>query len=132
MSAWQTQWKEDRPALDPVNRPRALYLNPPRPVLYHRIDARVDKMITEGLVDEVRALRRLNRPLSREATQAVGYKEVFEHLDGRATLEEMITRIQQRTRQLAKRQLTWFRHLPGCHPATEELTFRYWALTMGG
>jgi tRNA dimethylallyltransferase len=132
MSEWQTQWRAERPAPDPSAPPRVLYLDLPRPVLYHRIDERVRRMIDEGLVEEVRGLRRLSRPLSREAAQALGYKEMFEYLDGRATLEETVTRIQQRSRQFAKRQLSWFRHLGECRPVTEHLTFRCWGLTMGG
>ena len=70
-------------------------------------------MIADGLVEEVRALRGLPRPLSREAAQALGYKELFDHLDGRLDLEEAVVRIQTRSRNFAKRQLTWFRNLAG-------------------
>ena len=77
-------------------------------------------------------LRGLAQPLSRSALQALGYKEVFDHLDGRASLEETKARVQTRTRNFAKRQLTWFRHLPGCFRVTRELTFAEWGLTIGG
>ena len=87
-------------------------------------------MLAAGLVDEVRALRQLPRPLSREAAQALGYKELFDYLDGLASLEEAAQRIRTRTRNYAKRQLTWFRHLPFARPATRELTFALWGLTM--
>jgi tRNA dimethylallyltransferase len=107
-----------------------LWLDVPRDELYARIDARVGQMIAAGLAQEVEDLRRLPRPLSREAAQALGYKEMFDHLDGRTSLEETITRIQTRSRNLAKRQLTWFRHLPQCRPASKELTFAAWGLTM--
>jgi len=107
--------------------PTALWLDLPRAELHDRINRRVLRMIDDGLVEEVRALRQLPRPLSREAAQALGYKELFAHLDGQATLEEAIARIQARTRNFAKRQITWFRHMPQCLPATEELTFRLWA-----
>ena len=100
-----------------------LYLNPPRDELYTRIDDRVCRMIADGLVEEVRALRRLTRPLSREAAQAVGYREILDHLDGRAGLEETIVRIQTYSRNLAKRQLTWFRGLPRCTPVEGPGTF---------
>jgi tRNA dimethylallyltransferase len=89
-------------------------------------------MFAEGLVEEVRALGRLERPPSREARQALGYKEVFDHLDGRAGLDETVRRIQTRTRNFAKRQLTWFRRLPECRSVSEELTFAAWGLTMKG
>jgi tRNA dimethylallyltransferase len=87
-------------------------------------------MFANGLVEEVRALRQLERPLSREAAQALGYKETFDFLDGRTSLEETIVRVQTRTRQFAKRQLTWFRHLAECRPVTRELTFATLGLTI--
>ena len=127
LSAWQTQWTD--PSHNPHGRP-VLYLNPPREELYARIDARVRQMIADGLPEEVRALRRLPRPLSREASQAAGYQEMFDHLDGRATLEETVVRIQTRSRNLAKRQLTWFRSLPRCAPVVNHLTFAQWGLTI--
>lgn len=127
ISEWQTQWSAER---QPAASLRAVWLDLPREELYARIDRRVERMIAEGLVEEVRALRGLPRPLSREATQALGYKEMFDYLDGRATLDETLRRIQTRTRNFAKRQLTWFRHLPECRPTTPELTFALWGLTM--
>ena len=87
-------------------------------------------MIAAGLVEEVRALRQLERPLSREAAQALGYKEVFAYLDGHADLTETIQQIQKRSRQYARRQLSWFRHLPPCQPIRAELTFAAWGLTI--
>jgi tRNA dimethylallyltransferase len=129
ISAWQTQWTQPaRPTSSGL--PRCLWLDLPREVLYKRIDARVRQMIADGLVEEVRALQSLEPPLSREAAQALGYKELFAHLDGLASLEEAIRQIQTRSRQFAKRQLTWLRHLPECHPASEELTIRLWGSTM--
>jgi tRNA dimethylallyltransferase len=126
LSAWQTQWGDRKDGAP--GRP-VLYLNPPREELYARIDARVRRMIADGLVEEVGALRRLTRPLSREASQALGYKELFDHLDGLAGLEETIVRIQTRSRNLAKRQLTWFRSLSECVPVVDDLTFAAWGLT---
>jgi tRNA dimethylallyltransferase len=128
ISAWQTQWAT-APDLPPD---RCLCLDLPRPELYRRIDARVEAMIAGGWVEEARALRGLGRPLGREAAQALGYREVFDHLDGRATLEETVRLVQARSRRFAKRQLTWFRRLPGCRFVTEELTFALWGLTMNG
>jgi tRNA dimethylallyltransferase len=126
ISAWQQQWS----AADDGMAGRVLLLDLPRAELYARINARVERMVAGGLVDEVRALRQLPRPPGREASQALGYKEMFAYLDGRATLAETVALIQARSRQFAKRQLTWFRHLPGCRPATRELTFASWGLTM--
>jgi tRNA dimethylallyltransferase len=107
-----------------------LCLDLSRDELYARINARVERMFAAGLVDEVRALRGLPRRLSREAAQALGYKETVEYLDGRATLADTVVRIQTRSRNFAKRQMTWFRHLPGLRPVSRELTFAAWGLTM--
>jgi tRNA dimethylallyltransferase len=129
LSTWQTQWSATSPAsAGPV--PRILWLDLPRHELYERLNARVLAMFEAGLVDEVRKLRSLPRPLGREASQALGYKEVFAYLDGRATLEATIAQVQTRTRNFAKRQITWFRHLSGCHPASKELTRTLWESTI--
>jgi tRNA dimethylallyltransferase len=126
MSAWQQQWTNP-----PQNSmPRCLWLDVPREELYQRINARVREMVNKGWVEEARALLRLPKPLSKEASQALGYAEIFEYLQGRADLEETIERVQIRTRHFAKRQITWFRHLPECRPATPDLTFKLWDLTM--
>ncbi|HKI33313.1 MAG TPA: tRNA (adenosine(37)-N6)-dimethylallyltransferase MiaA [Gemmataceae bacterium] len=133
LSAWQTQWSI--PVLSTqysvLGTPRVLCLDVPRDELYARIDARVVQMFGAGLLDEAAALRRLPRPLSREAAKAVGYAEAFACLDGRATRDQTIRLVQTRSRQLAKRQLTWFRQMPACRPATRELTFGLWGSTMG-
>lgn len=115
ISAWQTQWQATE---NPGGQVFCLDL--PREELYARIDARVLAMFEHGLLEEVKRLRTLPCPLSREASQALGYKEVFEHLDGRASLDETVARIQLRSRNFAKRQLTWFRHLQGCRMITRE------------
>ncbi|MGH7171957.1 MAG: tRNA (adenosine(37)-N6)-dimethylallyltransferase MiaA [Gemmataceae bacterium] len=127
ISDWQTQWTMSGHTPED---PRCLCLDLPRSELYARIDARVERMIAGGLVEEVRALRQLERPLSREAAQALGYKEMFAFLDGRANLTETIQHIQMRSRNFAKRQMTWFRHLPVCRVAGPELTFPLWVSTM--
>jgi tRNA dimethylallyltransferase len=123
ISAWQQQWLTD--AGQTLSN-RVLYLDLPRAELYCRIDARVEQMLTEGLVEEVRQLSALPRPLSREAAQALGYKELLAHLAGKTTLAEAVQLIHTRSRNFAKRQMTWFRHLPECRPATRELTFALW------
>jgi len=86
-----------------------IWLDRPREQLYARIDTRVSRHDCPGAWSrEVAALRRLPQPVSREAAQAAGLREICDHLDGAIDLEEAIRRIQQRSRQLAKRQLTWF------------------------
>ena len=80
-------------------------LNLPRPELFSRIELRVDKMVENGLVEEVKSLlpfRHLN------ALNTVGYKEIFEYMDSKITLEQAIINIKTSTRRYAKRQLTWF------------------------
>jgi tRNA dimethylallyltransferase len=87
-------------------------LDRPRDDLYRRTDARVDAMLAAGWVDECRRL--LNAPIGREAGQALGYPDLFAHLAGTGPgWEETVAHIRTKTRQFAKRQLTWFRRLPG-------------------
>ncbi|MBR4227538.1 MAG: tRNA (adenosine(37)-N6)-dimethylallyltransferase MiaA [Bacteroidales bacterium] len=81
-------------------------LTRPREVLYERINKRVVRMMDDGLVEEVRSLAEY-RHLT--ALQTVGYKEVFDYLDGVASLDETVGLIQRNTRHYAKRQLTWWR-----------------------
>ena len=101
--------------LPEAERPRHVYwLHPPRDWLYQRIDRRVESMISAGLVEEVRRLLADPRGLSRTARQALGYKEMIDHLEGRCSLAEGVETLQRRTRQFAKRQHTWFRNLEEC------------------
>jgi tRNA dimethylallyltransferase len=131
ISDCQTQWHPLPPSPFPtqerVEKDQCLCLDLSRDELYRRIDARVLDMIERGLVEEVRRLRQSDRPLSREAAQALGYKELFAHLDGQMSLDDSIREIQTRSRNFAKRQLTWFRHLDGCRIAGEQLTRELWA-----
>lgn len=81
-------------------------INLPREVLYDRINRRVDAMVKQGLVEEVRSLlpyRHMN------ALNTVGYSELFDYFDGKTDLDTAINLIKQNTRNFAKRQLTWFR-----------------------
>jgi tRNA dimethylallyltransferase len=87
-------------------------------------------MFAGGLIEEARRLRALDRPLSREAQQAAGYQEVFAMLDGDTALADAIVRVKTRSRNLAKRQMTWFRHLEGCRPASKALTAASWQSKM--
>lgn len=96
-------------------RPQHVYwLSPPRDWLYERINRRVEQMISDGLVEETRRLLAAEQPPGRTARQALGYKEMIDHLNGQGTLAETIELIQTRTRQFAKRQHTWFRNLEEC------------------
>lgn len=77
--------------------------------LYKRIDDRVDCMIQQGLVDEVRGLVALGAADAITSRQAIGYKELIDYLDGLCSLEDAISLIKQRSRRYAKRQLSWCR-----------------------
>ncbi len=81
-----------------------------RELLYSRIDRRVDMMLSEGLLEETRRLRKAGVfETCRTAAQAIGYKELFPYLDGEATPEACVDVLKMATRRYAKRQMTWFR-----------------------
>lgn len=80
-----------------------------RTKLYERINQRVDEMFEKGLIDEVKKLKEMGYTKDMTSMQGIGYKEVFDYLDGYLTLEEVKDIIKQNTRRYAKRQLTWFR-----------------------
>jgi tRNA dimethylallyltransferase len=103
--------------LAPDQRPsNVIWLSPPRAWLYDRINARVEQMLAAGWIEEVRSLLAEPQPLSQTAGQALGYKELIEHLRGERSLPKTVELIQTRTRQFAKRQHTWFRNLEECQP----------------
>jgi len=84
-----------------------------RAELHARIEARLDSMLAEGFVEEVEVLkRRISMHVDLPSMRAVGYRQVWEHLDGLTSFEEMRERILAATRQLAKRQMTWMRSWP--------------------
>ena len=100
-------------------------LNRPREELYERINRRVDQMMAEGLLDEVQNLypqRHLN------ALNTVGYKELFDYIDGRWSLEEAVERIKGNTRRYARKQLTWYKkdeQIRWFHPDDKETIINY-------
>ena len=101
ITGFRQQKKQERPF-----RIVKLGLELPREVLYERINRRVEDMMKQGLLAEVESLlafRKLN------ALQTVGYKEIFEHLDGKITLDAAVENIKKHTRHYAKRQMTWFK-----------------------
>lgn len=77
--------------------------------LYRRIDLRVDRMMEEGLLDEVKRLRKEGFTSHDVSMQGLGYKQLLQYLDGEGTLEDAVSQIKLQTRHFAKRQLTWFR-----------------------
>lgn len=96
----------------------AFSIGQPRDVLHQRINQRVDRMFATGLVDEVRGLLARYHELSRTARQAVGYREVIAWLDDGGDLEPIRQAVAAHTRQLARRQETWFRSLGELRPVT--------------
>ena len=102
-----------------------------RAQLYERINSRVDKMLEEGLLDEIRMLLARGIPKKSTAMQAIGYKEFIDYLDGHCSLEEAADLVKQASRHYAKRQLTWFRRNKDIHwlrrengQSTEEIVVR--------
>lgn len=83
---------------------------PERAELYRRIDLRVDKMLAAGLLGEAKTVYD-NRAAFKTAAQAIGYKEFFPYFEGTAALDECAAKLKQASRNYAKRQLTWFRHM---------------------
>ena len=84
-------------------------LNAPRELLYQRIDKRVDEMLENGLVQEVKTLKSMGYHRGMVSMQGLGYKEILAYLDGEISLEEAERILKRDTRHFAKRQLTWFR-----------------------
>ena len=85
-----------------------IFLNDDREVLYERINNRVDEMIANGLLEEVKSL--YPDKLSNQAVKAIGYQEIYDYLDNKISLEEAINLIKQHSRNYAKRQMTWYRN----------------------
>ncbi len=109
MSALNEESKRDGPRY-PF---QVFAIDRPREELYARIDDRVDEMMAQGLEEEVRQLLALGVPRDANAFQAIGYKEIIDWLDGKMTYSDAVSLIKQRTRNYAKRQMTWYRHMPG-------------------
>ena len=100
-------------------------LNIDREELYQRINQRVDQMMADGLLDEVKSLQDKR---SNNALNTVGYKEMFTYLDGTWSLEEAIERMKGNTRRYARKQLTWFKRdeeMRWFHPQQQEEILKY-------
>ena len=108
ISAFQDSWKN---AAAPIP---VVALDWPVDELNRRIDARVEAMLAAGWLDEARRLLESPKPLSREASQALGYRDLFEFLGGGTDWHTTVAGIQLHSRQFAKRQRTWFRGLKEC------------------
>ncbi len=100
-------------------------LNREREELYHRINLRVDQMMTDGLLEEVVSLQNKR---TNNALNTVGYKEMFTYLDGTWSLEEAVERMKGNTRRYARKQLTWFKRdeeMQWFHPQQKEDILKY-------
>ena len=114
----------------PADRVSAAGLAPPAESLVRRIEERARRMLDLGLVEEVRGLLQRGAGPFLTSSQAIGYLEVVEHIEGRITLDEVLTRTVRRTRALARRQLSWFRRDPRIRwfetPTVDELEEHLW------
>lgn len=86
-----------------------LVLNQDRAILYERIEKRIDQMLQQGLVEEVKSLKEMGCQKDMVSMKGLGYKEILAYLDGETSLEEAVDILKRDTRRFAKRQLTWFR-----------------------
>ena len=93
--------------------PIIIVLNREREHIYERINKRVDIMINNGLIDEVKNLLKMGYTKDMISMQGIGYKEIIKYLDGQYSLDEAIETIKRDSRRYAKRQLTWFRRYEG-------------------
>lgn len=119
-SSFRKQEKKQRPF-----RIVKIGLNREREELYNRINQRVDQMMDDGLLDEVRSLQDKR---SNNALNTVGYKEMFNYLDGTWSLEEAVERMKGNTRRYARKQLTWFKReedIQWFHPSQKEDILKY-------
>ena len=111
ISAWRDEPRRSSPDYDPIY----VCLTRNRDELYQRIELRTDRMIAAGFPGEVRALLDAGYGRNLPSMQGLGYRELAAHLSGESTLAEAVGEIKRRTRNYAKRQLTWFRHEPYLH-----------------
>jgi tRNA dimethylallyltransferase len=90
-----------------------------REILYERIDKRVEEMVQNGFLEEVRRLLQMF-PAGAPAFKAIGYRQMIDHLQGRTSFEEAIEETRQESRRYAKRQMTWFRRDPAIEWIADE------------
>ena len=119
-SSFRTRQKKERPF-----RTIKIGLNREREELYNRINQRVDQMMADGLLEEAKSLMDKRHE---NALNTVGYKELFDYMDGKWSLEEAIERIKENTRRYARKQLTWFKRdetIRWFHPDQKEDILNY-------
>jgi tRNA dimethylallyltransferase len=111
ISSFQKQWN----APEPKHNWTIIGLRRQKDDAGSRINKRVKKMITDGLVDEVKSLLSEEKPLSKQAGSAIGYAEIIDYLNGNHSLEDAIEQIKINTRRFAKQQRTWFKTFKNTH-----------------
>lgn len=126
ISSLQKQWEITTNHSFNPDKIRCIWLQTLRHKLHERIHNRTKQLLKKGWVDEVLRLREKYPALSKEASQAIGYSQIAQFLEGLINFEKMEEAINLATRQLAKKQETWFRHLPGCIPLSLENNSRFW------
>lgn len=102
-------FSEQQVKRDPLFDTLILGIDVPRPILYDRIDHRVDEMMQEGLEKEVRALVRQKYSWELPSMQGIGYRQFRPYLEGKASLDEVVDLLKRDSRRFARRQMTWFR-----------------------
>jgi tRNA dimethylallyltransferase len=110
ISHWQMEFSDGRPAQDC----KVFSIRHPRPILHERIEGRVEQMFEQGLIREAKELLAQWDDLGQTASQAVGYREVIEHIRGERDLDDTYEKVRVRTRRFARHQETWFRGLSEC------------------
>ncbi len=110
-----SRWQAPHRFRQTIYRSLKIFLYRERDVLYERIKCRVQQMVTQGLVEEVRNLLAMGYGPELKSMQAVGYKQIAAHLLGAGTLPAAVSDMERATRHYAKRQLTWFRGDPEFH-----------------
>jgi len=106
-------FKKEKQTQSSVYDYKLYVLNEDRQKLYEKINNRVDEMIKNGLVEEVKQLQERGIDKTSQCMQAIGYKEILSYLNGETDLQTAIEKIKQGTRNYAKRQITWFKHMDG-------------------
>ncbi|NBR04443.1 MAG: tRNA (adenosine(37)-N6)-dimethylallyltransferase MiaA [Planctomycetes bacterium] len=126
ISSLQKQWEIKTDSFTNPDKIRCVWLQTIRQNLHQRIHIRTKQLLQKGWVDEVLSLRKKYPTLSKEASQAIGYSQISQFLDGLISFEKMEETINLATRQLAKKQETWLRHISGCTPLPFENNFHFW------
>lgn len=126
ISSLQKQWEiETNTSFNPY-KIKCIWLKTDRPSLHEKIQLRTSQLLKNGWIEEVKILHQKYKSLGKEAAQAIGYSQISKYLHGLMNYSEMEENINLATRQLAKKQETWFRHIPGCIPVPVENKFNFW------